>query len=72
MGLQTKIAARNDYEQILMDLHGLEDDAEKFYHKKNAAAGTRLRKGMLNAKKALDAARKNVTVIKTRRKADLD
>ena len=66
---QTSLAARNDYEQLLMDLHELETDAEKFYHKGNNTAGIRLRKGLLKLSRDISATRKKVTEIKKQRQA---
>jgi len=43
---------------------GLEDDFDKFYDKKNQAAGTRVRKGMQELKNIAQEIRLNVQDIK--------
>ena len=40
----------NNFPKLKELVMGLEDDFEKFYDKKNAAAGTRVRKGMQDLK----------------------
>ena len=42
--------AREQFNQLKELIAGLEADAEKFYQKGNGAAGTRLRKGLQDAK----------------------
>jgi len=42
--------AREKFNQLKDLILGLEADAEKFYQKGNSAAGTRLRKGLQDAK----------------------
>ena len=42
--------ARAQFDQLKELISGLEADAEKFYQKGNGAAGTRLRKGLQDAK----------------------
>jgi hypothetical protein len=45
----------------------VETDAEKFYHKGNAAAGTRLRNTLQQVKVAATDIRKEVTAIKAKK-----
>jgi hypothetical protein len=40
----------NHYDKLKSLIMGLEEDFEKFYDKKNSAAGTRVRKGMQDLK----------------------
>ncbi len=52
------------FEQIRDLVLGLEDDFDKFYDKKNQAAGTRVRKGMQELKNIAQEIRLNVQDIK--------
>ena len=52
------------FEQIRDLVLGLEDDFDKFYNKKNQAAGTRVRKGMQELKNIAQDIRLNVQEIK--------
>jgi|TARA_B100000767_G_C19354976_1_gene365378 hypothetical protein len=52
------------FEQIRDLILGLEDDFDKFYDKKNQAAGTRVRKGMQELKNIAQDIRLNVQEIK--------
>lgn len=56
------------YTQLQDFLKSLEADAEKFYVKEQAAAGTRFRKGMSEVKKLAQDIRNEVQAIKTERK----
>ena len=47
-------------------IYALETDVEKFYRMANAAAGTRLRKGIMDAKNITSEIRKEVTKIKNK------
>ena len=57
------------YQQLLDHVKRLEHDVEKFYVKGQAAAGTRLRKGLSDLKKLAQDIRNEVQDIKTERKA---
>ena len=52
------------FEQIRDLVLGLEDDFDKFYSKKNQAAGTRVRKGMQELKTIAQDIRLDVQEIK--------
>ena len=55
----------DDLKELVMSL---EDDFEKFYDKEIAAAGTRVRKGMLDLKNLAQDIRKEVQDIKNKDK----
>lgn len=55
-----------DMQKIVDTLQGVQKDAEKF-DSGNSAAGARVRKAALEAKKGLDALRKEVSNIKNAR-----
>ncbi|MGE5806690.1 MAG: histone H1, partial [Ignavibacteria bacterium] len=48
----------------------LEADFQKFYEKGQAAAGTRLRKGLSDLRKLAQEVRKDIQEVKARRKAE--
>ena len=50
----------NRYEQLNQALASLKDDFEKFYENDNKAAGTRIRKGMLELRNLAQEIRKEV------------
>lgn len=52
------------FNELKAIIDAMEADFKKFYDDKNNAAGTRVRKGMLDLKKFADATRKNVQEIK--------
>lgn len=54
----------NKFEQIRRFISSLEADAQKFYESGNNAAGTRLRKGMMDVKRLAQEVREEVTDIK--------
>lgn len=54
----------NRYNQILQFMFALQEDFEKFYDNGNKAAGTRVRKGMLDLKQITQDIRKEVQEIK--------
>jgi len=56
------------YTKLQEYLKSLETDAEKFYVKGQAAAGTRFRKGMSEVKKMAQEIRNEVQAIKAERK----
>jgi len=53
----------NDIKELVSSIEG---DAEKFYDKGNKAAGTRLRKAMLELKDLAHGIRKEVTDLKNK------
>ncbi len=57
------------YQQLLDHVKGLEHDVEKFYVKGQAAAGTRLRKGLSDLKKLAQDIRNEIQDVKNQRKA---
>ncbi|MDP2304356.1 MAG: histone H1 [Ignavibacteria bacterium] len=58
------------YEQLLQQVQSLEADFVKFYEKGQAAAGTRLRKGLSDLKKLAQDIRNDVQQTKQSRKTD--
>lgn len=54
------MATINQFNELKNLILGLEADAEKFYEKGNGAAGTRLRKGLQEAKNLAQAIRLGV------------
>lgn len=56
------------YEQLLNQLKELEADVVKFYEKGQAAAGTRIRKGLSDLKKKAQDMRNEIQSIKAERK----
>ncbi len=54
----------NRYEELAAMLESLKDDFSKFYRDGNKAAGTRLRKGMLDLRNKAQDIRKEVQEIK--------
>lgn len=58
------------FESLLQTVRNLETDFEKFYVKGQAAAGTRLRKGLSELRKQAQDVRKDVQDVKAQRKAD--
>ncbi len=52
------------YNELKATVEAMEDDFKKFFDDGNGAAGTRVRKAMLELKKYADATRKNVQEIK--------
>ena len=57
------------YEDLLNHLKEMEADIQKFYDKKQAAAGTRVRKGLSELKKKAQDMRNEIQDIKNERKA---
>jgi hypothetical protein len=64
MGTQLKAIATNSYDEVKMAVDALAADAEKFYAKGNAAAGTRLRMGLQEVAKLVKLTRVEVSRIK--------
>jgi len=60
----------NKYEELLQAVKMLEVDFQKFYEKGQAAAGTRLRKGLSELRKLAQDVRKDVQDVKSARKAE--
>ncbi len=60
----------NKYEDLIQAVQNLHTDFEKFYEKGQAAAGTRLRKGLSELRKLAQDVRKDVQEVKAQRKAE--
>jgi Histone H1-like protein Hc1 len=60
----------NKYEDLIQAVQNLHTDFEKFYEKGQAAAGTRLRKGLSELRKLAQDVRKDVQEVKASRKAE--
>ncbi len=58
------------YHQLVQFVQGLETDFQKFYEKGQAAAGTRVRKGLSELRKLCQDVRKDIQDVKASRKAD--
>jgi hypothetical protein len=58
------------YEDLIQAVQNLHTDFEKFYDKGQAAAGTRLRKGLSELRKLAQDVRKDVQDVKARRKSE--
>ena len=56
------------YQDLLDHLKAMENDIEKFYEKGQAAAGTRIRKGLSELKKKAQDMRNEIQNIKNERK----
>lgn len=56
------------YEELLNHLKSMETDIQKFYDKGQAAAGTRIRKGLSELKKKAQDMRNEVQKVKLERK----
>lgn len=57
------------YNQIVQFVQSLETDFQKFYERGQAAAGTRVRKGLSDLRKLAQEVRKDVQDVKSQRKA---
>ncbi len=57
------------HQQLVDYVASLETDFHKFYEKGQAAAGTRVRKGLSELRKMCQDTRKNVQEVKSERKA---
>jgi hypothetical protein len=57
------------YDDLVQAVKELEVDFQKFYDKGQAAAGTRLRKGLSDLRKLAQEVRKDVQDVKAQRKA---
>ena len=60
----------NKQEDLLQAVRDLEADFQKFYEKGQAAAGTRLRKGLSELRKLAQDIRKDVQEVKAQRKTE--
>jgi ABC-type Zn uptake system ZnuABC Zn-binding protein ZnuA len=60
----------NKYDELIQAVQNLHTDFEKFYEKGQAAAGTRLRKGLSELRKLAQDVRKDVQEVKAQRKAE--
>ncbi|MCH8169884.1 MAG: histone H1 [Bacteroidetes bacterium] len=58
------------FEDLLQAVRNMENDFEKFYTKGQAAAGTRLRKGLSQMRKDAQTLRKSIQELKVQRKAN--
>jgi ABC-type Zn uptake system ZnuABC Zn-binding protein ZnuA len=56
------------FENLVQSVKNLETDFEKFYVKGQAAAGTRLRKGLSDLRKLAQEVRKDIQDVKAERK----
>lgn len=59
----------DNYRDLMKAVQELEVDFQKFYEKGQAAAGTRLRKGLSDLRKLAQNFRKDVQDVKAQRKA---
>ena len=57
------------FQQLVDFVNSLETDFHKFYEKSQAAAGTRVRKGLSELRKICQDVRKDVQDVKAQRKA---
>jgi hypothetical protein len=57
------------FNELVQYVQSLETDFHKFYEKGQAAAGTRVRKGLSELRKLCQDVRKNVQDVKSERKA---
>lgn len=57
------------FDELVQAVKELETDFQKFYDKGQAAAGTRLRKGLSDLRKLAQEVRKDVQDVKAQRKA---
>jgi hypothetical protein len=57
------------FNELVQYVQSLETDFHKFYEKGQAAAGTRVRKGLSELRKLCQDVRKNVQDVKAERKA---
>ena len=60
----------DQYQKLIEFAQSLETDFHKFYEKGQAAAGTRVRKGLSELRKMCQDVRKNVQDVKVRRKIE--
>ena len=60
----------NRYDDLLQAVRDLQTDFEKFFEKGQAAAGTRVRKGLSDLRKLAQEVRKEIQDVKAQRKAE--
>jgi hypothetical protein len=60
----------NKFEDLVQAVKNLEIDFQKFYEKGQAAAGTRLRKGLSDLRKLAQDVRKDIQEVKASRKSE--
>ncbi|HSP88095.1 MAG TPA: hypothetical protein VLN45_08170 [Ignavibacteriaceae bacterium] len=60
----------NKYQDLVNAVRDLETDFQKFYDRGQAAAGTRVRKGLSDLRKLAQEVRKDVQDVKASRKAE--
>ena len=60
----------NKFEDLVQAVKNLETDFQKFYEKGQAAAGTRLRKGLSELRKLAQDVRKDIQDVKAQRKSE--
>ena len=60
----------NKYHDLLKAVQDLEIDFQKFYEKGQAAAGTRVRKGLSDLRKLAQEVRKDIQDVKAQRKSE--
>lgn len=60
----------NRYEDLMQAVRDLQTDFEKFFEKGQAAAGTRVRKGLSDLRKLAQEVRKEIQEVKAQRKAE--
>jgi len=60
----------NKYQDLVNAVRELETDFQKFYDRGQAAAGTRVRKGLSDLRKLAQEIRKDVQDVKSSRKAE--
>ncbi|HIY76345.1 MAG TPA: histone H1 [Candidatus Sphingobacterium stercorigallinarum] len=58
------MASINKFQELKSIIDGLEGDAEKFFSKGNSAAGTRVRKGLQDAKNVAQELRLGIQELK--------
>ncbi|HSR18026.1 MAG TPA: hypothetical protein VLM39_12815 [Ignavibacteriaceae bacterium] len=58
------------FDDLGQAVKNLEADFQKFYEKGQAAAGTRLRKGLSDLRKLAQEVRKDIQEVKARRKSE--
>ena len=60
----------NRYEELMQAVRNLQTDFEKFFEKGQAAAGTRVRKGLSDLRKLAQDVRKDIQDVKSQRKSE--
>ncbi len=60
----------NKYQDLVNAVKELETDFQKFYERGQAAAGTRVRKGLSDLRKLAQEVRKDIQDVKASRKAE--